>query len=409
MIANKTDTFSNLGLSSELISTLEDLGYTKPTPIQSASIPLALTGRDILGCAQTGTGKTASYALPIIDILSSGKSKARMPRGLVITPTRELAEQVSENFNIFAKNFSLSYGLLIGGIPFNEQNKILNKGVDIIISTPGRLLDHVDRGNILLNSIKILVIDEADRMLDMGFIPDVESINLMIPKIRQTLFFSATMSNEIRKIGGKFVINPKIIEVTPPSSTSKFIDQKLIFSKKSDKLKNLFSIIKNLNFESLVIFCNKKSDVKRLSLEKIFNHHKVVILHGDMLQLNRQNSLRSFKEKKSNILIASDVAGRGLDINSISHVINFDVPNNPEDYIHRIGRTGRAGNKGTSITLFSEEDKEMIKNIEKLIGKKIKIHHYNNKKSKVINYDDSIPFSKSDHVPNFLKMQSKLI
>ncbi len=404
MTEKKDDTFSNLGLSSDLISSLIDIGYTKPTPIQSASIPIALTGRDILGCAQTGTGKTASYALPIIDILSSGKSKARMPRGLIITPTRELAEQISDNFNIFAKRFSLSYGLLIGGIPFNEQNKILNKGVDIIISTPGRLLDHVDRGNILLNSIKILVIDEADRMLDMGFIPDVESINLLIPKIRQTLFFSATLSSEIRKISEKFVINPKIIEITPPSSTSKFINQKLTFSKKNDKLKNLFLIIRNLTFDSLVIFCNKKSDVKKLSQEKIFHQHKVVTLHGDMLQRDRQNSLRSFREKKSNILIASDVAGRGLDINSISHVINFDVPYNPEDYIHRIGRTGRAGNMGTSITIFTKEDKELIQNIERLIGKKIKIEHQIHNEDISLKNNKNIPFSKSDHVPNFLKI-----
>ena len=404
MTEKKDDTFSNLGLSSELISSLIDIGYTKPTPIQSASIPIALTGRDILGCAQTGTGKTASYALPIIDILSSGKSKARMPRGLIITPTRELAEQILDNFNIFAKKFSLSYGLLIGGIPFNEQNKILNKGVDIIISTPGRLLDHVDRGNILLNSIKILVIDEADRMLDMGFIPDVESINLLIPKIRQTLFFSATLSSEIRKISEKFVINPKIIEITPPSSTSKFINQKLTFSKKNDKLKNLFLIIRNLTFDSLVIFCNKKSDVKKLSQEKIFHQHKVVTLHGDMLQRDRQNSLRSFREKKSNILIASDVAGRGLDINSISHVINFDVPYNPEDYIHRIGRTGRAGNMGTSITIFTKEDKELIQNIERLIGKKIKIEHQIHNEDISLKNNKNIPFSKSDHVPNFLKI-----
>ena len=401
MPINELEKFKNLGLSKNLLSCLNFLGYKEPTPIQTKSIPLALMGRDILGCAQTGTGKTASFVFPIIDILNSQKGKARMPRALILSPTRELADQISEYFKKLYSYHKLSVSLLIGGTPLNEQDKELNKGVDILIATPGRLIDHINRGNILFNDLKILVIDEADRMLDMGFIPDIELISDKIPKIRQTLFFSATLSKEILKIGKKFVINPKLVEVSPPSSTSVSIDQSIVKCKSSIKLSVLEKVLVSLDTNNTVIFCNKKKDIDILSRYLTNKNFQTISFHGDLVQTKRNEALNNFKNGSKKIMIASDVAGRGLDVENISHVINYDVPKNPEDYVHRIGRTGRAGKKGVAITLVTKEDFKSINEIESLIKQKIKILTLSlDTTLDNYNYDT---LNSSDHIPNFLK------
>ena len=288
--------FKNLGLSDDLILLLSELGYKEPTKIQSLSIPLALMGRDILGCAQTGTGKTASFVLPIIEILNNQKSKARMPRSLILTPTRELAEQISIYFKKILKNNKLNFCLLIGGTALTDQDKLLNKGVDILIATPGRLIDHINRGNILFNDLKILVIDEADRMLDMGFIPDIDQISENLPKIRQTLFFSATLNKEILNIGKRFVINPKLIEVSPPSSTSNNIDQYIIKCNNKNKLNTLENILSNIEAKNTVIFCNRKKDIGSLYTDLKRRNISSIIFHGDLLQAKRQEALNEFKD-----------------------------------------------------------------------------------------------------------------
>ena len=394
--------FKNLGLSENLIPLLDGLGYIKPTKIQSLSIPIALMGRDILGCAQTGTGKTASFVLPIIDILSNQKSKAKMPRALILTPTRELAEQISVYFKNLLTLSKLNFSLLIGGTALSEQDKELDKGTDILIATPGRLIDHIRRGNILFNDLKILVIDEADRMLDMGFIPDIEFISENIPKIRQTLFFSATLDKEILKIGKNFVINPKMIEVSPPSSTSNNIDQSIIKCNNKNKLYFLEKLLSKIKTKNTVIFCNRKKDIEFLKKNLSKNNISTIILHGDLVQSKRKEALNEFKNGSKKILIASDVAGRGIDINNITHVINFDVPTNPEDYVHRIGRTGRAGKKGTAITLVLKKEVRYIDEIEKLIKMKIKNLNIDFKDIKVKEYNFNTLYE-SDQIPNFLK------
>ena len=394
--------FKNLGLSDDLILLLSELGYKEPTKIQSLSIPLALMGRDILGCAQTGTGKTASFVLPIIEILNNQKSKARMPRSLILTPTRELAEQISIYFKKILKYNKLNFCLLIGGTALTDQDKLLNKGVDILIATPGRLIDHINRGNILFNDLKILVIDEADRMLDMGFIPDIDQISENLPKIRQTLFFSATLNKEILNIGKRFVINPKLIEVSPPSSTSNTIDQYIIKCNNKNKLNTLENILSNIETNNTVIFCNRKKDIGLLYTDLKRRNISSIIFHGDLLQSKRQEALNEFKNSNNKILIASDVAGRGIDIENISHVINFDVPINPEDYVHRIGRTGRAGKKGTAITLVLKNDTKYLQEIEKLIKMKIKIFNINLEEKKIQDYEFDTLYE-SNQIPNFLK------
>ena len=402
MPKNELEKFENLGLSKNLILSLNFLGYKEPTPIQIKSIPLALMGRDILGCAQTGTGKTASFVFPIIDILNSQKSKARMPRALILSPTRELADQISVYFKKLSSYHKLSVSLLIGGTPLNEQDKELNKGVDILIATPGRLIDHINRGNILFNDLKILVIDEADRMLDMGFIPDIELISEKIPKIRQTLFFSATLSKEILKIGKKFVINPKLVEVSPPSSASISIDQRIVKCKSSVKLSVLEKVLVSLDINNTVVFCNRKKDIDILSRHLTNKNFQTISFHGDLVQTKRNEALNNFKNGRKKIMIASDVAGRGLDVENISHVINYDVPNNPEDYVHRIGRTGRAGKKGVAITLVTQEDFKTINEIENLIKQKIKTLYLNLDTPTLDSYNyDTL--NSSDHIPNFLK------
>ena len=329
-------------------------------------------GRDILGSAQTGTGKTASFTLPLIDILDSGRAKARMPRSLILAPTRELAAQVSESFETFSTNHNLSMALLIGGTSFADQEAALDKGVDVLIATPGRLLDHFERGKVLLQDVKILVIDEADRMLDMGFIPDIERIVSYLPVMRQTLFFSATLSDEIHKIGSKFVMNPKIVEIDRPSTTANTITQRLLRTQSRKKREMLRDLLRAEQLQNAVIFCNRKRDISTLLSSLKRHDFSAVALHGDMTQSARLEALDQFKSGEIPILIASDVAARGLDIPLVSHVFNFDIPSNAEDYVHRIGRTGRAGRTGVAITLVAtDDDEKYLAAIETLIGQKI--------------------------------------
>ena len=364
--------FTDLGLCDELSKAVADLGYESPTPIQEKSIPIVLMGRDILGSAQTGTGKTASFTLPMIEILASGRAKARLPRSLILAPTRELAAQVAESFGKFSTYHKLTMALLIGGVSFADQNAALDKGVDVLIATPGRLLDHFERGKVMLNDVKILVIDEADRMLDMGFIPDVERIVSLLPQIRQTLFFSATLSDDIHKISGKFVSNPKIIEVAPPASTADTVAQHLIWSDIKGKRDALRRLLRSEDVKNAVIFCNRKRDIGVLIRSLTRHGFDAVALHGDMSQSARLEALQDFKDGKVPLLIASDVAARGLDIAGLSHVFNFDVPSSAEDYVHRIGRTGRAGKSGRAFTIAAgKDDQRYVSAIEKLIGKSI--------------------------------------
>ncbi len=375
--------FADLGLSKEVVDSVSDAGYSAPTPIQQKTIPAVLMGRDILGCAQTGTGKTASFTLPMIDILANGRSRSRMPRTLILEPTRELAAQVAENFDTYGKYNKLNKALIIGGSSMTEQNKVLDRGVDVLIATPGRLLDLFERGGLLLSDVKILVIDEADRMLDMGFIPDVEKIVSVIPKIRQTLFFSATMPPEIKRLADIFLMNPKEITISPPSTLGNTISQGLLMishnskrdlsglqKKKREKLRKL---IKYEKVKNALIFCNRKKDVDILN--KSFKKHGLnsATLHGDMVQSSRTLTMEKFKAREYDFLICSDVAARGLDIDELSHVFNFDIPVHPEDYVHRIGRTGRAGKHGRALSLAWKEDQKHIKAIELLTGKVIPI------------------------------------
>jgi superfamily II DNA/RNA helicase len=364
--------FSDLGLSPELLKAIADAGYVDPTPIQKEAIPYVLMTRDVLGCAQTGTGKTASFTLPMIEILSSGRAKARMPRSLILTPTRELATQIAENFEVYGKYHKLTMALLIGGVSMVEQTKKLDRGVDVLIATPGRLLDHFERGRILLNDIKILVIDEADRMLDMGFIPDVEKIVSLLPKMRQTLFFSATMAPEIRRLSDAFLQNPKEITVAPKSRpVTETVTQGIAIVSQRSKGDALRKIITKEDIKSAIIFCNRKRDVDTLGKSLKSHGMNAAALHGDMDQSSRNDTLERFKKGEINFLVASDVAARGLDIDDLPAVFNYDVPMQAEDYIHRIGRTGRAGRSGRAFTLATPSDGMYVESIEKLIGNSI--------------------------------------
>ena len=363
--------FSELGLSDEVVGAVADSGYTTPTPIQDQAIPIVLQGRDVLGCAQTGTGKTASFTLPMIDILSSGQAKARMPRSLILCPTRELAAQVADSFERYGKNSSLTKALLIGGVAFGELDLQLDRGVDVLIATPGRLLDHIERGRVLLNDVKILVIDEADRMLDMGFIPDVQRIVSLLPRIRQTLFFSATLDRGIRELADGFLINPKSITVAPPSSTAETVEQFLLVTEAWKKRAVLRTLIDREDVGNALIFCNRKRDVGIVHRSLVRHGYDAVVLHGDMPQPARTETLTRFKAGYARLLVASDVAARGLDIAELSHVFNFDVPTHAEDYIHRIGRTGRAGRSGRAFTISTDEDSRYLQAIRSLIKRSI--------------------------------------
>jgi superfamily II DNA/RNA helicase len=364
-------TFEELGLSPEVLQAVTDAGYKEPTPIQAQAIPYVLMGRDILGSAQTGTGKTASFTLPMIDILAAGRARARMPRSLIIEPTRELAQQVAKSFETYGKYNKLSMALLIGGESFGPQEQKLDRGVDVLIATPGRLLDHFERGRILLNDVKILVIDEADRMLDMGFIPDVEKIASILPKIRQTLFFSATFPPEVKRLADSFLMNPKEIAVSPPSSTADTVDAFMVRTGAREKRDTLRKVIASESVQNALIFCNRKRDVDVLATSLRRHGFKAAGLHGDMAQAQRTATLQAFRDSEINLLVATDVAGRGIDIRGLSHVFNFDVPFHAEDYIHRIGRTGRAGESGRAITLVTRDDGKFLDAIEHLIKKPI--------------------------------------
>ncbi|MEO8558629.1 MAG: DEAD/DEAH box helicase [Rhodospirillales bacterium] len=361
-------TFEDLGLSPAVLQAVTDAGYSEPTPIQAQAIPYVLMGRDVLGCAQTGTGKTAGFTLPMIDILASGRAKARMPRSLILEPTRELAAQVSENFEVYGKHNKLSMALLIGGVSFGDQEKKLDRGVDVLIATPGRLLDHIERGKVLLSDVKVLVIDEADRMLDMGFIPDIERIVSLLPKIRQTLFFSATMPPEIRKLADKFLMNPKEVSVSKPATAATTVKQGLAIVRDDDKREALRRLIASEDVQNALIFCNRKRDVDILYKSLKRHGFSVGALHGDMSQPARTETLERFKNNEIKLLCASDVAARGLDVDNLSHVFNFDVPIHSEDYVHRIGRTGRAGKTGVAYTLASPDDGRFVAAIEQMLG-----------------------------------------
>jgi superfamily II DNA/RNA helicase len=361
-------TFAELGLSEAVLRAIAEMGYRHPTPIQEQAIPTVLMGRDVLGTAQTGTGKTAGFTLPMLDILTGSRARARMPRSLILEPTRELALQVSENFVQYGKYLKLTHALIIGGESMSDQKDVLMRGVDVLIATPGRLIDMFERGSILLSDVKTLVIDEADRMLDMGFIPDVERIVSLLPRTRQTLFFSATLFPEIRRLADAFLQNPKEIVVSRPASVATTIIEGLALVAEHDKREALRRLVRTQKVQNALIFCNRKRDVDILC--KSLTRHKfdVGALHGDMAQTVRFATLEKFKANELRLLVCSDVAARGLDIGGLSHVFNFDVPIHAEDYVHRIGRTGRAGLEGHAFTIAMPEDRSAVEAIEKLIG-----------------------------------------
>jgi len=366
--------FSDLGLSAELEQTVNKLGYEVPTPIQEQAIPQILRGRDLFGCAQTGTGKTASFILPMIDVLHGSRSKVRMPRSIVLEPTRELAAQVLESFETYGKDHKLKAALLVGGESMADQEKQLKRGVDVLIATPGRLLDLFERGQILLADVKILVIDEADRMLDMGFIPDVDRIVATLPKMRQTLLFSATMPAEIKKLAQAYLINPKEIIIAPTTRTAATVTQHVLRvqdNKKREALREILSMQKNPG--AIIIFCNRKRDISVLTSSLKKYGYEAGSLHGDMAQSQRNKTLEEFKGGKIAVLVASDVAARGLDVDGLSLVVNFDVPMNAEDYVHRIGRTGRAGNAGVAITLVTGSDEKYLTEVQAFIHQEIPV------------------------------------
>ena len=360
--------FADLGLSDELLQSVLAAGYDTPTPIQAQAIPPVLMMKDIIGIAQTGTGKTASFVLPMIDVLAHGRRRAMMPRSLILEPTRELAAQVAENFEKYGKNHDLKMALLIGGVQMGDQVKALNEGVDVLIATPGRLMDLFERGKILLTGCDLLVIDEADRMLDMGFIPDIETICAKLPANRQTLLFSATMPPPIKKLADKFLTNPKYIEVARPASNNTNIAQHKVKVQSRAKREALRHLLQTDDVKTAIVFCNRKTTVRELAKSLKGYGFSAGEIHGDMDQSSRIAELDRFKAGAINILVASDVAARGLDVKGVSHVFNFDTPWHPDDYVHRIGRTGRAGASGRAFTFVTDEDAEAIANVEKLTG-----------------------------------------
>jgi len=368
---NMTD-FSELGLSPETLKAVADSGYTTATPIQAQAIPVALAGRDVLGIAQTGTGKTAAFTLPMIERLAAGRSKARMPRSLVIAPTRELADQVSLAFERYARGTKLSWALLIGGVSFGDQEKKLDRGVDVLIATPGRLLDHFERGKLLLTGVQIMVVDEADRMLDMGFIPDIERIFKLTPPKKQTLFFSATMPPEITRLTQQFLHEPVRIEAARPATTAETIAQHIVRIPMSDpaaKRAALRALVGAANVKNGIVFCNRKSEVDVVAKSLKKHGYDAAAIHGDLDQATRMRTLDNFRKGELKLLVASDVAARGLDIPDVSHVFNFDVPHHADDYVHRIGRTGRAGRSGETFMIVTPADGRSLDKVLKLIGK----------------------------------------
>jgi superfamily II DNA/RNA helicase len=366
--------FSKLGLSAKVLAAVKAAGYPAPTPIQEQAIPHVLARRDVLGIAQTGTGKTAAFTLPMLTMLEHGRARARMPRTLILEPTRELAAQVQEAFEKYGAGQKLTVALVIGGVSFDDQDTKLTRGVDVLIATPGRLLDHFERGRLLMSGVELLVIDEADRMLDMGFIPDIERICKLVPFTRQTLFFTATMPPEIRRITEQFLHNPVRVEVSPPATTVATTTQLLAKTgrephEKRDTLRSLIRSAEGLT--NAIIFCNRKREVASLQRSLVRHGFSAIALHGDMDQPSRTAALDQFRKNEVTLLVASDVAARGLDIPAVSHIFNFDVPHHPDDYVHRIGRTGRAGRPGTAITVVAPAEQKNVAAIEKLIGQSI--------------------------------------
>ncbi|VEJ45080.1 DEAD/DEAH box helicase [Bartonella vinsonii] len=401
--------FDDLGLSTKVIKAVKSAGYTVPTPIQSGTIPHVLQRKDVLGIAQTGTGKTASFVLPMLTLLEKGRARARMPRTLILEPTRELAAQVEENFDKYGINHRLNVALLIGGVSFEQQDRKLERGADVLIATPGRLLDHFERGKLLMMGVEILVIDEADRMLDMGFIPDIERICKLTPFTRQTLFFSATMAPEISKLTQQFLHSPVSVEVTKASSTATTITQRLVKSGNNswDKRAVLRELIQNEGDElkNAIIFCNRKKDISELFRSLVRHNFSVGALHGDMDQHARMNTLADFKNNKLKLLVASDVAARGLDIPAVSHVFNYDVPTHAEDYIHRIGRTGRANRSGKAFTIVTKADQKYISAIEEMSSEKIEWFNGDLSTLTTGDQEDDIIFKKKS--PTSLKKTSQ--
>jgi ATP-dependent RNA helicase RhlE len=373
-------TFADLELNPKILKAITEAGYETPTPIQSGAIPAALKGKDVLGIAQTGTGKTASFTLPMIHMLARGRARARMPRSLVLCPTRELAAQVAENFDTYSQHLKLTKALLIGGVSFKEQDALIDKGVDVLIATPGRLLDHFERGKLLLTGVQVMVVDEADRMLDMGFIPDIERIFGLTPFTRQTLFFSATMAPEIERITNTFLSAPERIEVARQATASENISQSVVMFKPARKdreasqKRQLLRALIDQEGDSLtnaIIFCNRKTDVDICAKSLNKYGYQAAPIHGDLDQAQRMRTLDDYREGRLKFLVASDVAARGLDIPSVSHVFNFDVPGHAEDYVHRIGRTGRAGRSGSAFMICSKRDEKSFAAVEELLQKEI--------------------------------------
>jgi len=402
--------FTDLGLDANILKAIDEVGYEHPTEIQEKAIPAILMMKDVIGIAQTGTGKTGAFTLPMIEVLNGGVAKGRMPRALVLTPTRELAAQVAENIELYAKHIHLSHALIVGGVQMGEQIKKLERGVDVLIATPGRLLDLHDRGNVLLHDMKFLVIDEADRMLDMGFIPDIEKIIGFLPPLRQNLLFSATMPKAVQKLAEKLMDNPKTIETAKPSSTAITVTQKLIMLKSQrDKTKHLVDNIKSLNVDSAFVFCNRKRDIDGYADALTKAGASAGALHGDMSQIMRTETLQKFKDGKIKILVCSDVAARGIDISNTGHVFNMDLPMNAEDYVHRIGRTGRAGASGEAFSfVVLPHDEKYLDAIEKLIGKTIeRIEAKNTPKAKVQSKPQAQAQPKKDDKPKPFKQKNR--
>jgi superfamily II DNA/RNA helicase len=372
--------FSDLNLNPKVLKAILEAGYETPTPIQAGAIPPALEGKDVLGIAQTGTGKTASFTLPMITMLARGRARARMPRSLVLCPTRELAAQVAENFDTYTKHLNLTKALLIGGVSFGEQDKLIDKGVDVLIATPGRLIDHFERGKLILSDVKIMVVDEADRMLDMGFIPDIERIFQMTPFTRQTLFFSATMAPEIERITNTFLSAPVRVEVARQATTGENIEQGVLMltpSRKDREATEKRNVLRALidaegdKCTNAIIFCNRKMDVDTVAKSLKKHGYDAAPIHGDLDQSQRTKTLDGFRAGTLRFLVASDVAARGLDVPSVSHVYNFDVPSHAEDYVHRIGRTGRAGRDGKAIMICVPRDEKNLADVERLVQREI--------------------------------------
>ncbi|HEY3776936.1 MAG TPA: DEAD/DEAH box helicase [Rhizomicrobium sp.] len=365
--------FDGLGLSPSVLKAVAESGYTTPTPIQARGIPLVLKHRDLIGIAQTGTGKTASFTLPMIEMLARGRAKARMPRSLILEPTRELAAQVAESFERYGKYNKLSMALLIGGVSFEDQDRKLDRGVDVLIATPGRLLDHFGRGKLMMSQVQVLVVDEADRMLDMGFIPDVERICKLLPFTRQTLFYSATMPPEIKRLTDQFLHNPEQVEVARPATTADNIVQEIVEVPANDwaKRESLRRLVQENQVKNAIVFCNRKRDVDVVARSLAKHGFSAAPLHGDLDQSVRTKTLDSFRSGELRLLVASDVAARGLDIPAVSHIFNFDVPFHPDDYVHRVGRTGRAGREGHAFMLATPRDGKLVDAIEALTGKPI--------------------------------------